>query len=148
MPPEIPPNELPSSTPPPAYIPQPPPEIIPPQHYQQPYIQGQTSGTAIASLVCGIVGTMGCCCCPLQGAALAAVICGHMSLSQIKSNPTLQGKQLAMIGMILGYVTIISYALLMLSSLTNPELYKGIQEAMDKAKQEMQQKQELPKDAT
>lgn len=108
-----------------------------------------TSGAAIASMVCGLVGTMGCCCCPLQGAALAAIICGHVALGQIKANPMLQGKPMAMIGLILGYATIISYALLMLSSFTNPEFYKGIQDSMDKAKQEIQQKQQgLPKDAT
>jgi general secretion pathway protein G len=66
-----------------------------------------TSGLAIASLVLGIVGlTAGC----LTG--LPAVICGHMARSAIaQSNNSVQGAGLALAGLILGYLSLVVTAL-------------------------------------
>jgi len=62
----------------------------------------RTSGVAIGSLVCGILGffTGG-----LLG--IVAVILGHIGLSQIKKNPTLKGHGMALAGLILGYVSFV-----------------------------------------
>ena len=60
-----------------------------------------SSGLAIASLVLGIVGL----CTGIAG--IAAVICGHMALNQIKqSNNMIQGRGLAIAGLVLGYLEI------------------------------------------
>ncbi len=59
----------------------------------------KTSGLAIASLVTGLT-----CIAP------AAVICGHIALSQIKASAGhLTGRGLAIAGTILGYVSLVSY---------------------------------------
>lgn len=77
------------------------------QGYQQPYPQPvyvqtpviitqgpSTSGWAIASLVCSLLGV-----------SLLGVIFGHVALSGInKSNGTIGGKGLAIAGLILGYI--------------------------------------------
>lgn len=67
-----------------------------------------TDGLATASFVCGIVGVflslcygMGVFC------SIAAVVMGHISLSNIKkSGDMLQGRGLAVTGLILGYLII------------------------------------------
>jgi uncharacterized protein DUF4190 len=59
------------------------------------------SGLAIASLILGIVGL----CTGIAG--IAAVICGHMALNQIKrSGEVIQGRGLAIAGLVLGYLEI------------------------------------------
>lgn len=60
----------------------------------------QTSGKAIASLVCGILFFF-------VPAAIAAIVLGHISYSEIKrSLGRLQGRGMALAGMILGYTGI------------------------------------------
>jgi hypothetical protein len=59
---------------------------------------GKTSGLAIASMVCGIVGLF----CGLL--SIAAIVLGHLSRAEIKKNPSLQGSGFALTGLILGYV--------------------------------------------
>ena len=61
----------------------------------------RTSGLAIASLVTGLT-----CIAP------AAVVCGHIALSQIKASAGhLTGRGLAIAGTILGYASLVSYLL-------------------------------------
>ena len=62
----------------------------------------RTSGTAITSLVFGIITWVGL---PFIG-ALIAVICGHVARGEIKRMPagTIEGDGLAIAGLILGYV--------------------------------------------
>ncbi|MGB0132792.1 DUF4190 domain-containing protein [Dokdonella sp.] len=62
----------------------------------------RTSGTAITSLVFGIITWVGL---PFIG-ALVAVICGHLARSEIRRMPagTVEGDGLAIAGLILGYV--------------------------------------------
>ena len=65
--------------------------------------QKQKLGTAVASLVLGILGLI------LIGplGSIPAVICGHMALARIKKSPEeLGGDGLALAGLILGYVQI------------------------------------------
>lgn len=58
-----------------------------------------TSKLAIWSLVCGCLSLL----CSLF-TSVPAIILGHMSLSEIKKNPGMQGKGMALAGLILGYV--------------------------------------------
>jgi hypothetical protein len=67
-----------------------------------------TEPLAIWSLVLSIVGLVGFCCGgPLLG--IAAVVCGHLGLSKINANPNLQGRGLALAGLIIGYFAIVSW---------------------------------------
>ena len=76
-------------------LPPPQPPIPAPQPAPQ-YTPPQTSGLAIASLVCSIVGV-----------SLVAVILGHIALGKIRrSNGAVDGKGLALAGTIVGYVGI------------------------------------------
>jgi hypothetical protein len=61
----------------------------------------RTSGTAIASLVAGIIAWVGL---PFIG-ALVAVICGHVARGEIRRMPpgSVDGEGLAVAGLILGY---------------------------------------------
>jgi hypothetical protein len=63
----------------------------------------RTSGLAIASLICG------CFLCCGFFAALPAIVLGHISLSEIKRNPLVKGRGLALAGLILGYIGLISF---------------------------------------
>jgi hypothetical protein len=75
-----------------------------------PVRSGATEPLAIWSLVLSLVGLMGFCCGgPLLG--IGAVVCGHLALSKINANPNLQGRGLALAGLIMGYFAIVSWAL-------------------------------------
>jgi hypothetical protein len=58
---------------------------------------GQTSGLAIASLVFSLIGTLGC---------IPAIICGHLALGKVKKEPAVQGRGLALAGLIIGYAVL------------------------------------------
>jgi hypothetical protein len=58
-----------------------------------------TSNLAIWSLVCGCVSVL----CGIF-ASIPAIILGHMALSEIKKNPGVQGRGMAIAGTIMGYV--------------------------------------------
>lgn len=91
--------------------PPPPPPPQQPSGYAQPYSPqyaqpyapspgyapvGPTSGMAIASLVCSLLGI-----------GLVGVILGHLALNEInKSNGYTQGRGLAIAGLIIGYLQI------------------------------------------
>lgn len=65
---------------------------------------GRTSGLAISSMVCGILGIIGCF--PLLG--VPAVICGHMAMGQIDNGAIpLAGRGMALSGLIMGYIQLI-----------------------------------------
>jgi type IV pilus assembly protein PilA len=83
----------PSAVPPPSA----PPPAAPFPYVPPPVAAQETSGKAVASLVCGIIGIF-----PFS---LVAVILGHISLSQIgKSAGRLKGRGLAIAGLVLGYL--------------------------------------------
>ena len=69
----------------------------------------RTSGTAIASLIFGIITWVGL---PFIG-ALVAVICGHVARGEIRRMPpgTIDGDGLAIAGMILGYAQLALFLL-------------------------------------
>jgi hypothetical protein len=89
---------------PPGYVPPPgyaPPPYSMPGMVQPLYVSPTppTNGLAVAALVCGILGICG------GAPSIAAIICGHLSLSQIKeSNGTQSGDGMARAGLIMGYV--------------------------------------------
>ena len=105
-----------------SYAPNPPqqPNQQPYQPYQpygQPgaYYAGPmapaTSGYAIASLICSILGFVG----VFGFGPILGVIFGHMALREIdRSNGHLQGRGLAQAGLILGYIALGLVALLLL----------------------------------
>jgi flagellar biosynthesis component FlhA len=58
-------------------------------------------GLAIASLICGIIGTVP----ALSTVSIVAIICGHIALIKIKKNSNkYAGKNMAIAGLILGYI--------------------------------------------
>ncbi len=68
--------------------------------------QPPSQGLAIASLVCGILGLIGCCMWFISlPAALAAIVTGHLANSKIKADPQrFTGKGMARAGLITGYL--------------------------------------------
>lgn len=68
--------------------------------------QPPSQGLAIASLVCGILGLIGCCMWFISlPAALAAIVTGHLANSKIKADPQrFTGKGMARTGLITGYL--------------------------------------------
>jgi hypothetical protein len=68
-----------------------------------------TEPLAIWSFVLSLFGLLGFCCGPVLG--VAGVICGHMALSKIRARPELQGRGLAIAGLIIGYFAALSWLL-------------------------------------
>lgn len=65
----------------------------------------QTSTMAIVSVVAGVLSWV---MLPFIG-GIVAIITGHMARTEIKNNPGMQGDGLAIIGLILGYLHIITF---------------------------------------
>lgn len=76
-----------------------------------PVLSGQTEPLAIWSLVLSLLGVCGFCCTPVVITGIAGVVCGHLALSKIGTRPDLQGRGLAMAGLIIGYFAIIGWLL-------------------------------------
>ena len=57
----------------------------------------RTSGLAIASLVFSLIGPIGC---------IPAIVCGHIALRKIRKEAGVQGRGLALAGLIIGYVVL------------------------------------------
>ena len=93
--------------------------------------KAKKSGLAIASLVLGIFSPF----CFFFFTGIPAVICGHLALGKIKrSNGTLNGKGLAVTGLVLGYVSFfIIFIMGIFSGLAIPALYVALDEAKLKA---------------
>lgn len=66
---------------------------------------GRTDPLSIWSFVLSLVGLL--CCGFVLG--IPAVICGHIALSNIKHRPYLQGRGLAIAGLIVGYIAIFGW---------------------------------------
>jgi len=81
----------------------------------------RTSELAIAALVCGIVGL------PfiLPIASIPGIILGIMAIRQIKRNPSLDGRTMAVVGLICSIVSMAMIALLALFFLCLPLLTKA-----------------------
>ena len=97
------PPQYPGGNEPPYQPPMAPPPAYAPQGYAPAGVlpAAGNSGLATASMILGIVGL----CTGIAG--IAAVICGHMALNKIKqSNNMLQGRGMAIAGLVLGYLEI------------------------------------------
>jgi hypothetical protein len=70
-----------------------------------------TEPLAIWSLVLSALGMCGFCCLPVVIMGIAGVVCGHLALSKIGKRPELQGRGLAMAGLIVGYCAIAGWLL-------------------------------------
>jgi hypothetical protein len=82
----------------------------PPQ--QAPHTQvavPQRTGLSVAALICGLVGLISCFMwCLSIPLALAGIVCGHIALSRIKSDPVgYGGRGLALTGTIAGYLALV-----------------------------------------
>lgn len=68
--------------------------------------QAPAQGLAIGSLVCGILGLVGCCFWPISGPlAIVAIVLGFVTLSKAKANPSaVGGKGMAKAGLITGFL--------------------------------------------
>src|SRR6266481_4248662 len=78
---------------------------------------GETSGKALASLVTGIFGLL------IFPIAIAAIILGHMSRSEIrKSNGRLKGDGMATAGLVMGYGAFAILPILIIASIAIPNL--------------------------
>ncbi len=64
------------------------------------------SGLAITSLICGIAGVVLFWALVPLLASIVAVITGHMALRQMKANPAIGGRGMAVAGLIMGYVMV------------------------------------------
>ena len=83
-----------------------------------PPVTAAKSPLAVVSLVCGIISIPGVFCCFGYLTAPAAVICGHIALSEINQSTHLESSRgLAKTGLILGYVSLGLAALSILFSL-------------------------------
>ena len=95
-----------------AGAPFPTPTMPPPYAGGMPYAP-QTSGLAVASMILGILGLFA-----LGLTSLPAVICGHVSLSQIKrSAGRLGGQGMAIAGLVTGYLSMALFALVIVGVL-------------------------------
>lgn len=91
----------------------------------QPFVAPRpSSGLALAALICGIAGILvvpfGFWIIVPMLVPIAAVVLGHMALSQLKKRPDLGGKGMAIAGLIMGYVPVVlgvAFAAIMLGSL-------------------------------
>jgi type IV pilus assembly protein PilA len=78
-----------------------------------------TSGKAIASLICGVFFFM-------LPASIAAVVLGHLSLSEIKKSAgRIQGQGLATAGLVLGYLGLAFIPLLIMAAIAIPNLLRA-----------------------
>jgi type IV pilus assembly protein PilA len=80
---------------------------------------GATSGKAIASLICGIFFF-------ILPASIAAVVLGHLSLSEIKKSAgRIQGQGLAIAGLVLGYIGLAFIPVLIIAAIAIPNLLRA-----------------------
>lgn len=82
----------------------PSPGVMPPVIPPSMPVAKPTDPLAICSLVFGILGMV---CCGSLILSIAAAVCGHISVSRTGKNPELEGRGLAIAGVILGYVGLV-----------------------------------------
>lgn len=84
-----------------------------------PYGHSETSGKAIGSLVCGLLFFF-------APSAIAAVVMGHLSLSEIRrSAGRFRGKGMAIAGLVLGYFGLSFIPILIIAAIAIPNLLRA-----------------------
>ena len=68
--------------------------------------QRKNEQLAVLSLIFSLLGICGFCCGLFLASAVAGIVCGHIALSRIKANPELEGRNLAVAGLVIGYVAV------------------------------------------
>ena len=91
----------------------------------------KTEQLAILSLIFSILGLCGFCCGFFMMAGVAGIVCGHIALSRIKSDPNLEGHGLAMAGVVIGYLAIAGW-LVWIFVFGGLAVLQGITEGMTK----------------
>jgi len=91
----------------------------------------KTEQLAVLSLIFSILGLCGFCCGFFMMGGVAGIICGHIALSRIKSNPNLEGHGLAMAGMVIGYLAVAGW-LIWIFVFGGLAVLQGISESMSK----------------
>lgn len=71
--------------------------------------QKKTETLAVLSLIFSIFGITGFCCGFFLLMAIAGIVCGHLALTRIKQDPQLEGRGLAMAGLVIGYIALASW---------------------------------------
>ncbi|HEV2805065.1 MAG TPA: DUF4190 domain-containing protein [Chthoniobacterales bacterium] len=96
--------------------------LVPPRRNEQ---------LAVLSLILSALGLFGFCCGFFMTAAIAGIVCGHIALSRIKANPELEGRGLALAGVVIGYVAVAGWLawILLFGGLA---VLQGITEGMTK----------------
>lgn len=104
-------------------VPPPVPESAP-----APPALRKTEPLSIWSLVLGILSIVGC---AFGGflSAIPAVICGHIGLSRIKRDPSLDGKGMAIAGLITGYLGLLVFIPAILLGIALPALINAKEKA-------------------
>ncbi len=82
---------------------------------------GKTSGLAIASLICGIVGLIPCC---FTLPSIAALITGGIAMSKIKTSGQ-GGKGLAIAGLVMGGIGILIFIIALATGKVNTTMPGG-----------------------
>jgi type IV pilus assembly protein PilA len=103
----------------PTLEPQAAPAVAPPPPAPAAVVAGETSGKAVASLICGIINVFPFC--------VVAIILGHISLSQIgKSAGRLKGRGLAIAGLVMGYLGLVAIPfILIIAAIAIPNLLRA-----------------------
>jgi hypothetical protein len=93
--------------------------------------QRKNEQLAVLSLIFSLLGVCGFCCGLFLASAVAGIVCGHIALSRIKANPELEGRNLAVAGLAIGYVAIAGWLIwaLLFGGLA---VLNGITESMTK----------------
>ncbi len=94
--------------------------VVPPGQPSLATMPAETSGKAIASLICGLLFFV-----PL--AFIAAIVFGHIALSEIrKSAGRLKGDGLAIAGLVLGYMWVVAIPImLIIAAIAIPNLLRA-----------------------
>ena len=100
------------------------PKVLQPLPGPPPMGPAQNSGKAIASLICGLLGW-------IFPAAVAAIILGHVSLSEIgRSAGRLKGRGMAIAGLVMGYAGLFFIPfILIVAAIAIPNLLRARQAA-------------------
>jgi len=90
----------------------------------------RTSQLAVWAMVTGICSLL--CCCAWILVAPLAIVLGAVALSQLKNHPELTGRGFAMVGIILGILALVIYAVTTVFVFLNPEIMQNLQNQMQR----------------
>ncbi|MDX6767181.1 MAG: GYF domain-containing protein [Candidatus Methylacidiphilales bacterium] len=107
------PELIPSPSSPP--VPPPDPPFQPQPHASTPAGSQNPDGAAVAVVICGAIGISGIVCCATTPVSLVAIILGHLTLA--RTDLTMNSRNLALVGTVLGYGGIVLLILPLLAGM-------------------------------